>query len=111
MYIFQSPRMGLTFRTYFSMTIITLHNAFRARFSMLLADKFLKAMNTLIYNIPATREDYVQVTKSTLFPKPFVATGGLKTSQLLSELWQSGHLSSCMWTLSTKNSSQIPRQL
>ncbi|KAL7824939.1 hypothetical protein SRHO_G00342960 [Serrasalmus rhombeus] len=49
----------------------TLHNAFRAGFSMWHVDKILKAMHTLFHNVPARREDYVQVTKSILFPKPF----------------------------------------
>ncbi|KAL6471512.1 hypothetical protein MHYP_G00201620 [Metynnis hypsauchen] len=49
----------------------TLHNAFRAGFSMWHVDKILKAMHTLFHNVPARREDYVQVTKSIVFPKPF----------------------------------------
>ncbi|KAL6457747.1 hypothetical protein MHYP_G00329770 [Metynnis hypsauchen] len=49
----------------------TLHNAFRAGFSMWHVDKILKAMHTLFHNVLARREDYVQVTKSILFPKPF----------------------------------------
>lgn len=49
----------------------TLHNAFKAGFSMWNVDKILKAMHTLFHNVPARREDYEQVTKSTFFPKPF----------------------------------------
>ncbi|XP_046874041.1 uncharacterized protein LOC124466288 isoform X2 [Hypomesus transpacificus] len=49
----------------------TLHNAFKAGFSMWHVDKLLKAMHTLFHHVPARREDYVRVTKSTVFPQPF----------------------------------------
>ena len=34
-------------------------------------DKLLKAIHTLLHNVPARREDYVKTTKSTLFPLAF----------------------------------------
>ncbi|XP_048046597.1 uncharacterized protein LOC125268444 isoform X2 [Megalobrama amblycephala] len=48
-----------------------LHNAFKAGFSMWHVDKILKAMHTLFHHVPARREDYVRITKSTVFPQPF----------------------------------------
>lgn len=49
----------------------TLHNAFKVGFTMWNVENVLKAMHTLFHNVPARREDYEKVTKSTLFPKPF----------------------------------------
>lgn len=49
----------------------TLHNAFKTGFSMWQVDKLLKAIHTLLHNVPARREDYVKTTKSTLFPLAF----------------------------------------
>lgn len=49
----------------------TLHNAFKAGFSMWHVDKIFKAMHTLFHHVPARREDYVKDTKSSVFPQPF----------------------------------------
>ncbi|TKS66114.1 hypothetical protein D9C73_000170 [Collichthys lucidus] len=49
----------------------TLHNAFKAGFSMWQMEKLLRAMHTLFNNVPARREDYVTVTKSSVFPLAF----------------------------------------
>ena len=49
----------------------TLHNAFKTGFSMWQVDKLLEAMHTLFLNVPVRREDYITVTKSTVFPLSF----------------------------------------
>jgi len=49
----------------------TLHNAFKSGFTMWQLDKLLRAMHTLFHNVPARREDYSTVTKSTIFPLLF----------------------------------------
>ncbi|XP_063750379.1 uncharacterized protein LOC134871567 isoform X2 [Eleginops maclovinus] len=51
----------------------TLHNAFKCGFTAWLLDKLLRAMHTLFNNVPARREDYVTVTKSSVFPLSFCA--------------------------------------
>lgn len=51
----------------------TLHNAFKCGFTAWQLDKLLRAMHTLFYNVPARREDYITVTKSSLFPLSFCA--------------------------------------
>ncbi|CAM4569983.1 unnamed protein product [Leuciscus chuanchicus] len=48
----------------------TLHNAFKAGFSMWHVDKILKAMHTLFHHVPARKGGLVH-TKSTVFPQPF----------------------------------------
>ncbi|XP_062252623.1 uncharacterized protein LOC133961514 [Platichthys flesus] len=45
-----------------------LHNAFKCCFSKWQLDKPLKATHTLFHNVPARREDYSAVTKTTFFP-------------------------------------------
>jgi len=47
----------------------SLHNAFKAGFSMWQVEKLLRSMHTLFNNVPARREDYV--TKSSVFPLSF----------------------------------------
>lgn len=49
----------------------TLHSAFKAGFSMWNVDKILRAMHTLFHHVQARREDFVRVTKSSVFPQPF----------------------------------------
>ncbi|KAL3063671.1 hypothetical protein OYC64_000077 [Pagothenia borchgrevinki] len=49
----------------------TMHNAFKCGFTMWQLDKLLRAMHTLFHNVPARREDYSTVTKSTVFPLSF----------------------------------------
>lgn len=49
----------------------TVHNAFKTGFSMWQEDKLLKALYTLLHNVPARRQDYETVTKSTVFPLSF----------------------------------------
>ncbi|TKS80447.1 hypothetical protein D9C73_013320 [Collichthys lucidus] len=44
---------------------------FKAGFSMWQMEKLLRAMHTLFNNVPARREDYVTVTKSSVFPLAF----------------------------------------
>ncbi|KAJ8399437.1 hypothetical protein AAFF_G00411490 [Aldrovandia affinis] len=51
----------------------TLHNAFKCGFVAWGLDRLLKAMHTLFNNVPARREDYMQVTKSSVFPLSFCA--------------------------------------
>ncbi|XP_063766766.1 uncharacterized protein LOC134882763 isoform X2 [Eleginops maclovinus] len=51
----------------------TLHNAFKCGFTAWLLDKLLRAMHILFNNVPARREDYVTVTKSSVFPLSFCA--------------------------------------
>ncbi|XP_060788897.1 uncharacterized protein LOC132893778 isoform X2 [Neoarius graeffei] len=70
----------------------TLHNSFKAGFSMWNVDKILKAMHTLFHNVPARREDYEQVTKSTWFPKPFCGHRWLENLPVIEqalEVWPS----------------------
>ncbi|XP_041929488.1 uncharacterized protein LOC121693855 isoform X1 [Alosa sapidissima] len=55
-------------------------------------DKILKAMHTLFHNVPARREEYEQVTKSTLFPKPFCGHRWLESLPVVEralEVWPS----------------------
>ncbi|XP_072571938.1 uncharacterized protein [Paramormyrops kingsleyae] len=51
----------------------TLHNAFKCGFNAWQMDKLLRAMHTLFHNVPARREDYIKVTKSSVFPLSFCA--------------------------------------
>ncbi|XP_028297108.1 uncharacterized protein LOC114458926 [Gouania willdenowi] len=51
----------------------TLHNAFKCGFSAWQLDKLLRAMHTLFHNVPARREDYITITKSSVFPLSFCA--------------------------------------
>ncbi|KAJ8404749.1 hypothetical protein AAFF_G00336120 [Aldrovandia affinis] len=51
----------------------TLHNAFKCGFVAWGLDRLLKAMHTLFNNVPARRENYMQVTKSSVFPLSFCA--------------------------------------
>ena len=51
----------------------TLHNAFKCGFTAWQLDKLLRAMHTLFHNVPARREDYITVTKSSVFPLSFCA--------------------------------------
>ncbi|KAG5272523.1 hypothetical protein AALO_G00166480 [Alosa alosa] len=70
----------------------TLHNSFKVGFSMWNVDKILKAMHTLFHNVPARREDYEQVTKSALFPKPFCGHRWLENLPVVEralEVWPS----------------------
>ncbi|KAF3840227.1 hypothetical protein F7725_018944 [Dissostichus mawsoni] len=48
-----------------------MHNAFKCGFTMWQLEKLLRAMHTLFHNVPARREDYSTVTKSTVFPLSF----------------------------------------
>ncbi|KAL7393201.1 hypothetical protein ABVT39_007828 [Epinephelus coioides] len=50
-----------------------LHNAFKCRFTAWQLDKLLRAMHTLFHNVPTRREDYITVTKSSVFPLSFCA--------------------------------------
>ncbi|XP_033469102.1 uncharacterized protein LOC117248273 [Epinephelus lanceolatus] len=49
----------------------TLHNAFKCGFSMWQVEKVLRAMHFLFHNTPARRDDFIAVTKSSVFPLPF----------------------------------------
>ncbi|KAL2098417.1 hypothetical protein ACEWY4_007624 [Coilia grayii] len=49
----------------------TLHNAFKCGFNAWQLDKLLRAMHTLFHNVPARREDFITVTKSSVFPLSF----------------------------------------
>ncbi|KAJ8348774.1 hypothetical protein SKAU_G00273630 [Synaphobranchus kaupii] len=49
----------------------TLHNAFKCGFSMWQLEKVLRAMHYLFNNVPARREDFTALTKSSVFPLPF----------------------------------------
>ncbi|KAL2085046.1 hypothetical protein ACEWY4_020564 [Coilia grayii] len=51
----------------------TLHNAFKCGFNAWQLDKLLRAMHTLFHNVPARREDFITVTKSSVFPLSFCA--------------------------------------
>ena len=51
----------------------TLHNSFKCGFTVWQLDKLLRAMHTLFHNTPARREDYITVTKSSVFPLSFCA--------------------------------------
>lgn len=88
---------------------LTLHNAFKAGISMWNVDKILKACTLFSTMILQGGRTMNKSRNLHCFSSHFVATGGLKISQLLNGLWQSGHLSWCMWTLCTKNSSQKPK--
>ncbi|XP_062374792.1 uncharacterized protein LOC134062699 [Sardina pilchardus] len=46
----------------------TVHNAFKTGFSSWQVDKILRALHTLLHNVPARREDYEKTTRSTRFP-------------------------------------------
>jgi len=49
----------------------TLHNACKCGFSMWQLEKVLRSMHILFHNVPARREDFTALTKSTTFPLPF----------------------------------------
>ena len=49
----------------------TLHNALKSGFTMWAMEKLLRALHYLFRNVPARREDYVSLTKSSIFPLPF----------------------------------------
>ncbi|XP_051806518.1 uncharacterized protein LOC127534690 [Acanthochromis polyacanthus] len=49
----------------------TLHNALKAGFTEWSIEKLLRAMHFLFNNVPARREDFTNITKSTSFPLPF----------------------------------------
>lgn len=49
----------------------TLHNAVKSGFTTWQLDKFLRALHFLFHNVPARREDFTALTKSTCFPLPF----------------------------------------
>ncbi|XP_059922920.1 uncharacterized protein LOC132469020 [Gadus macrocephalus] len=51
----------------------TLHNSFKCGFTVWQLDKLLRAMHTLFHNTPAKREDYITVTKSSVFRLSFCA--------------------------------------
>ena len=51
----------------------TLHNSFKCGFTVWQLDKLLRAIHTLFHNTPARREDYITVTKSSVFPLSFCA--------------------------------------
>ncbi|XP_030196025.1 uncharacterized protein LOC115548177 isoform X1 [Gadus morhua] len=49
----------------------TLHNAFKCGFSMWQLEKVLRGMHYLFHNTPARRDDFIALTKSSVFPLPF----------------------------------------
>ena len=49
----------------------TLHNAVKAGFTMWHLEKLLRAMHFLFHNVPARREDFTSLTRSSSFPLPF----------------------------------------
>ncbi|KAF4097454.1 hypothetical protein G5714_021462 [Onychostoma macrolepis] len=70
----------------------TLHNAFKAGFSMWQVEKLLRSMHTLFNNVPARREDYVTVTKSSVFPLSFCGHRWLENLPVVEralEVWPS----------------------
>ncbi|KAK9976520.1 hypothetical protein ABG768_021725 [Culter alburnus] len=70
----------------------TLHNAFKAGFSMWQVEKLLRAMHILFNNVPARREDYVTVTKSSVFPLSFCGHRWLENLPVVEralEVWPS----------------------
>lgn len=70
----------------------TLHNAFKTGFSMWQMEKLLRSMHTLFNNVPARREDYVTVTKSSVFPLAFCGHRWLENLPVVQralEVWPS----------------------
>ncbi|KAK9955915.1 hypothetical protein ABG768_015756 [Culter alburnus] len=70
----------------------TLHNAFKAGFSMWQVEKLLRAMHILFNNVPARRKDYVTVTKSSVFPLSFCGHRWLENLPVVEralEVWPS----------------------
>ncbi|ROJ62551.1 hypothetical protein DPX16_21537 [Anabarilius grahami] len=70
----------------------TLHNAFKAGFSMWQVEKLLRAMHILFNNVPARREDYVTVTNSSVFPLSFCGHRWLENLPVVEralEVWPS----------------------
>lgn len=49
----------------------TLHNAFKSGFSVWHLEKGLRALHTVFHNVPARREDFCTLTKTSVFPLPF----------------------------------------
>ncbi|XP_041668457.1 uncharacterized protein LOC121526132 isoform X5 [Cheilinus undulatus] len=49
----------------------SLHNAFKCGFSMWQLEKVLRAMHFLFHDTPARRDDFIALTKSSVFPLPF----------------------------------------
>lgn len=49
----------------------TLHNAMKAGFTAWQLEKLLRAMHFLFYNVPARREDFTNLTRSSCFPLSF----------------------------------------
>nr|XP_033499290.1 uncharacterized protein LOC117267472 [Epinephelus lanceolatus] len=49
----------------------TLHNAMKAGFTAWQLEKHLRGMHFLFHNVPARREDFTNLTRSSCFPLPF----------------------------------------
>lgn len=49
----------------------TLHNAMKAGFTAWQLEKLLRAMHFLFYNVPARKEDFTNLTRSSCFPLSF----------------------------------------
>ncbi|XP_056451964.1 uncharacterized protein LOC130387051 isoform X3 [Gadus chalcogrammus] len=49
----------------------TLHNSVKAGFNAWQMEKILRALHTIFLNVPARREDFIAVTKSSTFALPF----------------------------------------
>ncbi|XP_077085755.1 uncharacterized protein LOC143737776 isoform X2 [Siphateles boraxobius] len=70
----------------------TLHNAVKSGFSVWQVEKLLRSMHTLFHNVPARREDYTAMTKSTVFPLSFCGHRWLENQPVIEralEVWPS----------------------
>lgn len=70
----------------------TLHNTVKSGFSIWQVEKLLRAMHTLFHNVPARREDYTAVTKSSVFPLSFCGHRWLENQPVIEralEVWPS----------------------
>ncbi|KAK0134660.1 hypothetical protein N1851_029728 [Merluccius polli] len=76
-----------------SCSLHTLHNACKPGFTIRQLEKELRAMHIFFHNMPARREDFPVLTKSTQFPLPFCGHRWLENLPVVEralEVWPSG---------------------